>query len=175
MIRLLLPIAIAFIFTGCYTEKYDVKPNVSEKSAKLDSSKPVYISVPENGIFKNHLYHLSAKNTVLAIQSALATHINSIQEGSEYESYEVALSKAKENASTYLIYPTIIRWEDRATQWSGKPDKIEIKIAVIDVASANEISSVIIAGHSSWWTLGGDVPSDLLAKPINKYIDTLYK
>ncbi|ELW8199044.1 DUF4823 domain-containing protein, partial [Yersinia enterocolitica] len=67
-----------------------------------------------------------------------------------------------------------LHWEDRATEWSGKPDIIAIKITVYNAASDNIISSTIINGKSKWATFGGDHPQDLLAKPVSEYISSLY-
>jgi hypothetical protein len=41
------------------------------------------------------------------------------------------LTHAKENNYGYLVFPTILEWEDRATEWSGIPDKASIKIAMV--------------------------------------------
>jgi hypothetical protein len=71
--------------------------------------------------------------------------------------------------------PEILSWEDRATEWSGIPDSIEIKLSLYDGASGQELSSVVITGKSKWATLGGDHPQDLLAAPFRKFVESLYQ
>jgi hypothetical protein len=85
-----------------------------------------------------------------------------------------ALEKAKAGGYTYLIYPVILHWEDRATEWSGIPDKITVEISVIDVATGAVLDSARIEGKSKWATLGGDHPQDLLEKPLTDYARTLF-
>ncbi|MGL1931348.1 MAG: DUF4823 domain-containing protein [Desulfotalea sp.] len=68
-----------------------------------------------------------------------------------------------------------MHWEDRATEWSGLPDKAEIKMVVIDVKSNNKISVATIKGSSGLATFGGDHPQDLLPDPIKKYINSLFE
>ncbi len=85
-----------------------------------------------------------------------------------------ALEKAKAGGYTYLIYPVILYWEDRATEWSGIPDKITVEISVIDVATGAVLNSARIEGKSKWATLGGDHLQDLLEKPLTDYARTLF-
>ena len=75
---------------------------------------------------------------------------------------------------TYYVVPEILHWEDRATEWSGLPDRIEVKIIVSDARRNGEIGSAIISGKSKWATFGGDHPQDLLPEPIKIYVESLY-
>ena len=172
--KYILPILVALLMSGCYTKKHNVELSFSKENIKLDSSKSVYISKPENGTYRGLVDSNSADSTVASIKSALSKHIHSVLTGYKFENFNSSLQNAKENEATYLIFPVILHWEDRATEWSGIADKIKIKISVIDVDNGIEISSVLINSHSSWWTAGGDKPHDLLAQPIEKYIDSLY-
>jgi hypothetical protein len=54
-----------------------------------------------------------------------------------------------------MVYSTVLHWEDRATEWSGRPDRILLKKVVADAGSDNMISSVFIEGKSKWFTFGG--------------------
>ena len=62
----------------------------------------------------------------------------------------------------------------RATEWSGIPDKIEVKIIVYDGGTGKEVGSTLISGRSKWATFGGDHPQDLLPEPLNSYVESLY-
>ncbi len=74
----------------------------------------------------------------------------------------------------HYIIPEILHWEDRATEWSGKPDKIEIKVTIHEGQDSKELTSAIISGKSKWATFGGYHPQDLLPEPLNKYIESLF-
>jgi Domain of unknown function (DUF4823) len=74
----------------------------------------------------------------------------------------------------YYVEPEILRWEDRATEWSGKPDKIEIKISVYNARLGTEVASSVLSASSKWATFGGDHPQDLLPEPLTKYVESLY-
>ena len=68
----------------------------------------------------------------------------------------------------------ILHWEERATEWSGKPDQITIQVTLYDVSSKQVLDKVTIKGQSKWATFGGNHPQDLLAKPIEKYVAELF-
>jgi Domain of unknown function (DUF4823) len=74
----------------------------------------------------------------------------------------------------YYVVSEILHWEDHATEWSGLPDKIEVKIMVYDGGTGKELASTLIAGESKWATFGGDHPQDLLPEPLNSYVESLY-
>lgn len=84
------------------------------------------------------------------------------------------MDSARKSKSKYLVYPTILHWEDRATEWSSIPDKVEVKIELIDTTSGETATAVVIKGKSGIATLGGDHPQDLLPKPIQEFVASLY-
>ncbi len=84
------------------------------------------------------------------------------------------LASARKVGAKYLAVPTILEWEDRATEWSGIPDKASIKLSIIDLETNSTLDSVIIKGKSGIATFGGDHPQDLLPKPTYEYVASLY-
>ena len=75
----------------------------------------------------------------------------------------------------YYVEPDILHWDDRATEWSGKPDKIEIKISVYSARLGTELASSVQSASRKWATFGGDHPQDLLPEPLIKYYESLYR
>ena len=71
--------------------------------------------------------------------------------------------------------PIIVLWEDRATEWSGKRDRIIVKITVLDVSSGKLVDATTIQGTSKWATFGGDYPQDLLPVPMRDYVARLVR
>jgi len=64
------------------------------------------------------------------------------------------------------IVTRIERWEDRATEWSGKPDRIILDFRILDVGTAQVVDAALVSGTSRWATFGGDHPEDLLPRAI---------
>ena len=113
--------------------------------------------------------------TANVIYGAFLRHIPRATISRKTGSYEEELLRAKDQGYTYLVQPEILHWEERATEWSGKSDRIKIRISIAEAETGNVIDSEIITGKSKWVTFGGDHPQDLLPTPINKYVVSLFR
>lgn len=142
---------------------------------KLDRAKSIYVSIPRDGKYGRRNYQGSGVNASQIILMAFSKYAENVETGHRYQSFDNALAYAKENKYGYLVFPTILEWEDRATEWSGIPDKASIKIAIIDTETGKTLDSVIIKGKSGLSTFGGDHPQDLLPKPVEEYAAILFK
>jgi len=130
--------------------------------------------VPADGAYGDNVYRGSGQNTAQIIYSAFVKHTRATKVGHSMQSFEAAREAAIKGGQNYLVYPSILHWEDRATEWSMIPDKVEIKIEVIDVATGDAIASTIVKAKSGIATFGGDHPQDLLPKPIEEFVSSLY-
>jgi len=142
---------------------------------KLEKSKTVFVSVPKDGRYGQTVYSGSGPNTTQIVLMAFSQYAKRVEFGHDYQTFEEALNAARKHGATYLVVPTILEWEDRATEWSGIPDKASIRISIIDTGNAETIDSVIIKGKSGLATFGGDHPQDLLPKPVGEYVKSLFE
>jgi hypothetical protein len=142
---------------------------------KLNKNKIVYISVSKDGRYGKTVYSGSGPNTTQIVLSAFSQYAMRVESGHEYQTFEEALNAARKHGATYLVITTILEWEDRATEWSGIPDKATIKLSITDTANSETIDSVTIKGKSGLATFGGDHPQDLLPKPVGEYVKSLYE
>jgi hypothetical protein len=129
----------------------------SESNISLNEDKSILIITPKDGRYGEKNYTDSGATTAQIISASFAKHILQINV-QENLNYKDALSFAKEKKYDYLVYPLILHWEDRATEWSSIPDKVSIKISIIEVEFQKEIDSAIIEGKSGIATFGGDHP-----------------
>ena len=162
---------VVILLSGC-AAKYN-QVNLSQPRTKLTAGNSVLIATPENGSYGNREYSSSGRMTALAVNAAFAKFSNDIKVSNKCKDFNCLKEKATKSFDYYVI-PEILQWEDRATEWSAKPDRIEIKLSVYESETENELASTILSGKSKLLTLGGDHPQDLLAEPLNKYIGTLY-
>ncbi|MGE0284337.1 MAG: DUF4823 domain-containing protein, partial [Rhizobiaceae bacterium] len=98
-----------------------------------------------------------------------------IETGKSPETFDSALAAARSKGATYIFQPLILNWEDRATEWSGIPDRITIKMVVYDVSSGKEIASSVARASSKWATFGGDHPQDLLPKVMDEFTKLFFQ
>jgi len=168
-----LTLIIAMIFIAGCADSHQIL-RTSSTLVKLKTESSVYISIPKDGRYGETIYSGSGATVAQAILLAFSKHLTQVETGQKYQSYRKSLNYAKANKFDYLIFPSILAWEDRATEWSGIPDKASIKISIINIATSRSIDSVIIKGKSGLGTFGGDHPQDLLVKPIDEYVNTLF-
>ena len=171
-LKRLLMICSTVLLVGCaagYDQHQIIGPETS-----LDREAGVLISIPEDGVYGGDVYSASGRMTSNAIRAAfqkmgVSTTVVEDCHGSE------CLAREDIASYGYYVMPEILHWEERATEWSGKPDRIEIQIAVYDASSGEELAKASYKGKSQWATFGGDHPQDLLPEPTNAYVQSLYE
>ena len=174
MKNLLIVLCITVLVSGCAdTVRITQDPNYGHVT--LPTSATAYVSVPRDGQYETKTYRGSGLSVTTIIRSSLLMHLVQVDQGFEVESFTQAIKSAKSNSVDYLFFPTILHWEDRATEWSGIPDRAQVKVVIVDIKTSEVISSAIIDGKSGVATLGGDHPQDLLPKPVAQFIDGLFK
>jgi hypothetical protein len=159
------------ILSGC--ESYE-RVDYVDQVTTLDASYGVLISVPEDGFFGNENYRNSGKMTANAIRSAFSQHVKVVQITSDCHGTE-CLDGVDASKFGYYVQPDILHWEDRATEWSGKSDRLEIQMAIYSTETSEEIGNSLYKGKSTSFSFGGDHPQDLLDKPTKIFVGSLYQ
>jgi Domain of unknown function (DUF4823) len=162
------------LFLGACADTHELIRNGDAVAARLTPVDTVFIAVPEDGVYGTDSYRGSGQNTAQIIYSAFAKHTRTAKMGHSIQSFDEALTSTRQGGQKYLVYPTILHWEDRATEWSAIPDKVEVKIEVVDTASGDAIASCVIKGKSGLATFGGDHPQDLLPEPAEEFASSMY-
>jgi Domain of unknown function (DUF4823) len=163
--------AVAMLCSGC-VHTYTLT-SIS-RNAVLRTNATALVALPEDGHFEKIPYPGSGRTTGLALSAAFARHLHRVDSTPETAAFAVQLDKARAAKFDYLIVATVVHWEDRATEWSGRPDRIEIEIRTMDAPSGETLALGSVKGKSKWATFGGDSPEDLLAKPLDSYVGWLF-
>jgi len=162
---------VIVILSGC-AAKYN-QVDLHTPMSGFEKGKSVLIATPENGTYGDIAYSSSGRMTALSVKAAFSRFSNNIKISKKCNDFE-CLKNDESAIFNYYVIPEILHWEDRATEWSGRPDKIEVKVSIYDSETENALASTIIKGKSKWLTFGGDHPQDLLTEPLNAYIESLY-
>ncbi len=162
-----------FVLTGCYTAEYKVD-SYNAPSVGLSNVRTAYVAIPEDGRYGDHVYPGSGNQTAISILAAVSQHGPGVM-GKSHQTHNADLTDSKKAGAAYLFEPLILHWEHRATEWSGKPNRITIRIKVYETGTDKVISDSVLEAHSSWWTLGGDHPEDLLPNTIGPFVDRVYR
>jgi hypothetical protein len=173
LIRIVAAVVLSISLAGC-ASKYRVDA-YEAPTTHLDKQASFYVVLPEDGRYGATVYPGSGATTAQAVTAALLVHVDKAVVGTTAgEDLDAALAQAKQRALTHVFVTTILNWEDRATEWSGIPDKLTLKFAVYEAPSGKLVSSTVTSASSKWGTMGGDHPQDLLPEPTRKFVDPLF-
>jgi hypothetical protein len=162
-------LVFAILVSGCVSTYR--QQTVSAASTTLTPGSSVLIAVPQDATYGSERYPGSGNTVAAAVRSAFARYASKTDLAQNCDRMECM---ATASGYDYYVVPEILHWEDRATEWSGKRDKVELKVTVFD-AQQSVVASQIIQGKSKWVTLGGDRPQDLLPEPLTAYVQSLYR
>ena len=170
-----LPLALAFtaLTCGC-TTSYTRTNAVRNTTTVLSRDASAYVAAPADGRYEQINYAGSGQQTATEVSAAFSRYLKRMELAPAVAEFPVSLSAARAGAFDYLVWPEIVHWEDRATEWSGKRDRIEIKIQVVDAKTGATIDATTVKGVGTWWTLGGFKPEKMLTIPINEHVDSLF-
>lgn len=169
--RHLFPLSAALLLGACAsTYQNEV---ITPANAKLQRGQAVLIATPKNGAYDRKEYSASGQQTASVVRSAFARFSDRVVVSPRCADL-TCLQQESSGRYAYLIVPEILHWEDRNTEWSGIPDRVEVKLVIVDSRSNAELASIVISGKSKWATFGGDHPQDLLPEPIKRYVEGLY-
>ncbi|HEX3036586.1 MAG TPA: DUF4823 domain-containing protein [Thermodesulfobacteriota bacterium] len=171
--RALIGLFLLLSLVGCADSRNLVRLNQGD-TPKLSTADSFYIAVSMDGAYGDERYEGSGLSLSQIILSSLAKKVRRVEIAKAYQTYDEALVSAKAKGWKYLVYPTILQWENHATEWNGIPDKVEVKIQVIETAPDKLVDAVIINGKSGLATFGGDQPQDLLPLPVEEYISSFF-
>ena len=168
----ILALLVASVLCSGCAHKYNL--NSVSRAGVLRTNATALVALPEDGHFEEITYPGSGRKAALAVSAAFARHLQRVDIMPVTATLDVQLAKARAAKSDYLIVPTVVHWEDRATEWSGRSDRIEIEVRTLDAPSGDTLALGSVKGKSKWATFGGDVPEDLLAAPLNAYVGWLF-
>ena len=171
---LLIILAMLMLLSGCADTHNLVRSNPMGLTTKLTPKDSFYIAVSKDVVYGEDKNEGSGLTLSQILQSSIGKRARRVEIGTEHQSFDDALLYARSKSFKYLIYPTILHWEDHATEWNGVADKVEVKVEVVESASENLLDTALIDGRSGLATLGGDKPQDLLPKPVEEFVSGLF-
>ncbi|MBS1766093.1 MAG: DUF4823 domain-containing protein [Acidobacteria bacterium] len=117
--------------------------------------------------------HGSGRELVSALRKALSAHAVPV---SISESRDVAqgYDEAAKIGFDYVLRPTITLWEDNATAWSGKGDKLEISIELYDVKSHRLTAASSFYRVATGFTLASGTPDRFMDECSNGALGKIY-
>lgn len=142
-------LAVALALSGCISKR----ELLTTMQGRVPAGSKIAVFVPADGTSFGEKYPQSGEVVSRKLAAALCQYFPGASVGFE--------------SADYRIVPQILHWEDRATEWSAKPDRVKISLPLY--RGSNLVGSAMVSAKSSWWTFGGDHPEDLLDLPFDVY------
>ncbi len=171
--RLALLLLVVAVFAGCADTHQLTR--VPGTTGALSRQASAYVGVPRDGSYGATAYPGSGGLVAQAVAVAFAPYLTRVTVGVKREDFDTALKSAQAGGYAYLFYPEILLWEDRATEWSGRPDQASVKVSIVKTDTGAVLDSAVVGGKSGLATFGGDRPEHLLPKPLSDYAATLFR
>jgi hypothetical protein len=160
----------AYLLVSCTTVVNLNQLNSSKNLMVKDSS--ILILIPEDGAFGTEVYTNSGKTTTNELKLNFYNFTNTVDTKSDCKDL-ASLKKIKDLNYSYYVIPEILHWEERATEWSGIPSRIQIKIDIYN-SKFERISSIVFEGRSASVTFVRKAPFELIEDEVKQYIYNLY-
>ncbi|MCF7763376.1 MAG: DUF4823 domain-containing protein [Verrucomicrobia bacterium] len=162
------------LLPGCQHTYQETRVESSKPRQQLDANAIAYVSIPPDAKLRKGFAENSGKVTANAVREAFARYFKRVYVGRRIETFEEGLASARSYQWSYFIYPVILRWEDRATETSGRRDLLELQMRVVDTATGEVLDTTVLKGRSRWMNDGGDTPADLIAEPVKDYAASFF-
>jgi uncharacterized protein DUF4823 len=174
--RTLLSAIIAASCLAACSARYNVRDAGGTEAAavRLDRSKLVFVAVPQDGAYGSKVYGGSGQSVAQAIATAFSETASRVRVGDRYGKSEDAIAAGKAAGAGYVVIPVITHWEPRNTAWSSLPSRMAVRVAIVDAANGNELTSSAIEGRSRIVSLTSTSPDSLLRVPLSQYVHGLY-
>jgi Domain of unknown function (DUF4823) len=163
---------IVLLLVGCADSHEVIRTGT--RTAALAPEASAYVALPADGRYGQTVYQGSGMQTAQTVADAFAPWLRKVLVAGTPETVEDARRSAEHGGYDYLLYSQILHWEDRATEWSAKPDVVSVELSVIQVSSGTIVDHSVINGRSGLATLGGDHPQDLLPPALKEYTALLF-
>jgi hypothetical protein len=124
------------------------------------------------------------------VEEAALRHFRRVRIGLFPESLDYSLTSASMAGANYVIYPTLLTWDDNLGTWteiaqsllndstdeivtSFGLDQVAVQIIILDTATGNMVDLVKVESESGFFSLYGDQPGALLAPALENYFSNL--
>ncbi len=148
MLRLLIFSIVAIALVSCASSPVTInQPKAIGESLPITSDSKICILVPRDANWENEQYPGSARQIAEKIQQALekngksATTVN--------QSLANSLDICKEKGATFALNTSVLSYENNATGWSGRPDRIELKLSLYEIGNPETSRSIIYEAKSN--------------------------
>ena len=147
---------------SCHTTVKETVPAIHQPKPQFSSKDKIYVALPMDAFYKKQEVMDSGSALQSAIMTALQKYSSMALAARKVETETDALERAAAINAHYLVFASILRWEDHPTEFNGIRDYVVLRLQVFDAQTNQQVHEETLEARSKWLTDGGDKPSDLL-------------
>jgi len=117
----------------------------------------------------------SGKKCAETLFEAFKPHANRLKLSDEVATLSIQVRNAGNEGFVYVLYPKMYKWEAEPTEWTGKPDILDIGLRLLQTPAGKVVSETRFDGKSKWATLGGDHVEHLLKPLADEWVRAMYE
>jgi hypothetical protein len=121
------------------------------------SERGFYVMLPPNGRYGRKLYSYSGESTNRTGRQALVVSRRFGRSGGDDRDARHGVAACKTGQPRYVFQATILHWEDRSTEWSGRRDNCP-RFFGVRRADGTTREHALMDGNSNWATFWRDHP-----------------
>lgn len=168
-ITALLILTATILISGCSAS---YQSEFLHPQTAMQSQARVLIVTPDIGRFESIEYPTSGNDVVRALTQELKDYCQWISTTPNTLRIE-DISDENLQFIDYVFIPEILHWEDRLTNCSYRPDRIQIRFDIYD-SQRQLVNVYLITGRSAYFVWMNRQPSSLLKKPIQDMLKTFF-
>lgn len=177
-----MPILVCLLLFGC-AKQYDIQSSGGNAPAiRLPAEVSILVAMPKDGGYGAETVKGSGRMTARAVAAAFFRYSDHVRSAEVHVSGAENLEAARSQDFQYLIVPEILRWKERLKKEYGKPDRVVVKLRLIEVISEETVDVTILKGRSQRIPpvtpeeqLRADARSQLfLVEPLPRYVESLF-
>lgn len=157
---------------GCVPHQHEIR-RFNPEGPLLTRSDSVYVAVAKDAIYREKTYWGTGLTTSKILLSFFTIRDMRAEIARSHQSFDDAKKSALEANYKFLFYPTVVRWEERKSEWTGKTDQIEIWIDMVEVSTGKIVDSSILTSKSDIIGSGLGLRHGLLPELFSNYVHSL--
>lgn len=170
MMRIFCGVFFVFSLFGCSAQV----AQIHDLKSPLIKDAGFYVPIGADGDYGNRRQVGSGQLVAGQVATTLEAHVHNVVMGTREEGAAAAQVTARQNQMRYVVYPTILDWQNDATQMADIADKLKVKIEIIDVATGEVIGAAVLRNKTGFFTTDKVALQQLLAPPLSTYIAGLF-
>ena len=170
--RLVLIGFLSLFLDGCFAKSEILQGNQTTSGSAIAKTDAIAIMLPNDGSYGSTVYAGSGRLVASKIKQATFGKAQN-SEIVETVKPEEAVEYCKERDIRFLIRPSILHWEDRATNWSGIRDHIKVELVLMNPRDKSTLNSLMFNATSTWWTFVNNPPEDMLDESFEEAVRKL--